>query len=278
MIKNLVFSGGGVKGISYLGIIKYIEEQKLLKNIENIAASSVGGIFALLITLGYSYEEQARLLFGINLNQLLNIYELNIKTFINNFGINSGENLNKLIKLLIKKKIGCEDITFKELYEKSKINLIITGTCLNKQCIEYFNYINNPDMFVSLALRITYSVPFIFDKVIYNNNVYVDGGLLKNFPMDYFKDDIKHTLGFSLRGKTELIELDNLDNYIISLLYVPSQSLHNKILEKYIKNIIIINTSIDTFKMDLNETEFNNLISIGYKTIEKFLSNNIYND
>ena len=32
MIENLVFSGGGTKCISYLGVIKYLEEHKLMKN------------------------------------------------------------------------------------------------------------------------------------------------------------------------------------------------------------------------------------------------------
>lgn len=278
MIKNLVLSGGGIKGIAYLGIMKYMQENDLLKNIENIAASSVGGIFGLLITLGYSYEEQSKLLNGIDLKNLLNIYEIDFKIFINSFGINSGENLNKLIKLLIKKKLDKDDITFKELYDKTKINLILTGTCLNKQCIKYFNYISTPDMLISLALKITYSVPFVFNKVYYNDDVYVDGGLLNNFPMDYFEDDIKNTLGFSLRGKTEITNLDNLDNYILSLLYVPSQSLHNKILEKYSKYIIIINVPIEIFDIELNTDEFNNIIEIGYNSIKKFLSNSIYND
>ena len=278
MIKNLVLSGGGIKGISYLGIVKYMEEHDLLKNIENIAASSVGGIFGLLITLGYSYEEQSKLLYGLDLKKLLNIYEIDFKTFINSFGLNSGENLNKLIKLLIKKKLNQDDITFKELYDKTKINLILTGTCLNKQCTKYFNYTSTPDMLISLALKITYSVPFVFNKVYYEDDVYVDGGLLNNFPMEYFEEDIKNTLGCSLQGKAEITNLDNLDNYIISLLYVPSQSLHNKILEKYSKNIIIINVPIENFDIELRPEQFNSIIEIGYNSIKIFLSNSIYNE
>ena len=48
MITNLVLSGGGIKGLSYIGVVKYLEEKKLLKNINKIAASSIGAIFGLL--------------------------------------------------------------------------------------------------------------------------------------------------------------------------------------------------------------------------------------
>ena len=41
MIKNLVFSGAGVKIYSFFGFIKYLEERELLKNIKAIVRTSV---------------------------------------------------------------------------------------------------------------------------------------------------------------------------------------------------------------------------------------------
>ena len=183
-----------------------------------------------------------------------------------------------MINLLIEKKFGKKTITFLELYKKTKVDLIITGTCLNKQRLRYFNYKNTPDMNVNLALRITYSVPFVFDKIYFENNVYVDGGLLNNFPLDYFKKSIKNTIGITLRDKIEINNLENLDNYILSLIYVSSQSYHNYILEKYKENIIIINLDIQIFDINISKDKFNDLIEIGYNSIKKFLSNYIYNE
>ena len=39
MITNLVFSGGGVKCISYIGLLKYFEENNMMKDIKNIAGN-----------------------------------------------------------------------------------------------------------------------------------------------------------------------------------------------------------------------------------------------
>ena len=62
-INKLVFSGGSTKGISYIGIIKGLEENNLFKNIKTFAGTSIGAIFSFLLTIGYDYY---------SLNTLLN--------------------------------------------------------------------------------------------------------------------------------------------------------------------------------------------------------------
>lgn len=274
-IKNLVLSGGGVKGISYLGIIKYLEEKNLLKDIKNIATSSVGAIFGLFIALGYTYVEQKMLLDEIKIIKLFNFYDINLNYFKNKFAIDNGQKISKFINLLILKKFGKANITFKDLYIKTNINLIITGSCLDKQELVYFNYLDTPDMPLEIALRITYSIPFVFDKVIYKKNIYVDGGLLNNFPIDYFEKNIEETLGVTLGGKKILSNLDNLDNYIMALIYAPSYSFHNLLLTKYEKNICIIDSDIDLLDININKQQILNLINKGYSCVDKFLSHNI---
>uniref|UniRef100_A0A6C0IWJ6 PNPLA domain-containing protein n=1 Tax=viral metagenome TaxID=1070528 RepID=A0A6C0IWJ6_9ZZZZ len=271
-IKNLVLSGGGVKGICYLGIIKYLEEKNIIKDIKNIVTSSVGAIFGLFIALGYTYLEQKTLLDEIKITKLFNLYNININHFTNKFGLDNGKKIDKFINLLISKKFGKSDITFLDLYKKSSINLIITGSCLNKQELVYFNYKDTPNMPLQIALRITYSLPFVFDKVTYEENIYVDGGLLNNFPIDYFKKNIKETIGITLTGKKILNDLHNLDNYIMALIYAPSYSFHNKLLSKYKENICIIDSDIDILDINLNKEEISILINKGYNCIDKFLS------
>jgi NTE family protein len=55
--KNLVFKGGGIRGIAYLGALEVINEKGLLAQAENVAGASAGAITALLVSLGYSFEE-----------------------------------------------------------------------------------------------------------------------------------------------------------------------------------------------------------------------------
>ena len=54
-IKCLTFSGGGIRGLSYIGCLKALEEFNILAQTECFVGTSVGAIFALLLNLGYCY-------------------------------------------------------------------------------------------------------------------------------------------------------------------------------------------------------------------------------
>ena len=64
---NLVFSGGGVKGIAYLGVMQALYKLDFIKNIKNVAGASAGSITALLIALNYSLEEMTNLFNKLNI-------------------------------------------------------------------------------------------------------------------------------------------------------------------------------------------------------------------
>ena len=53
-ITNLVFEGGGVKGIAYAGAIQVLEQQGMLSKIQGVAGTSAGAITACLLSLRYS--------------------------------------------------------------------------------------------------------------------------------------------------------------------------------------------------------------------------------
>ena len=44
-------------------------------------------------------------------------------------------------------------------------------------------------MDVLLAIRMSFSIPFVFTPVKYNNNFYVDGSVLNDFPIDLCDKD-----------------------------------------------------------------------------------------
>ena len=50
--KNLVFEGGGVKGIAYVGALEVLDREGILKDIKRVAGTSAGAMVAVLIGLG----------------------------------------------------------------------------------------------------------------------------------------------------------------------------------------------------------------------------------
>ena len=58
--KNLVFEGGGVKGVAYGGVFEVLEQKQITPQIEPTligAGTSAGAITATMMSLNYSAEE-----------------------------------------------------------------------------------------------------------------------------------------------------------------------------------------------------------------------------
>src|SRR5437870_13873229 len=56
-ITALVFEGGGIKGLAYIGVLQALEEKNLLKDVKWVAGSSVGAMTALMVALGYTQSQ-----------------------------------------------------------------------------------------------------------------------------------------------------------------------------------------------------------------------------
>ena len=51
VIKNLVLSGAELRGITYIGVIRAIEDLSIYDSLENILGVSSGAIFAMTLVL-----------------------------------------------------------------------------------------------------------------------------------------------------------------------------------------------------------------------------------
>src|SRR5688572_26513533 len=51
-IENLVFEGGGVKGIAYAGALDVLEQRALMAGVRGVAGTSAGAYTAMLVAVG----------------------------------------------------------------------------------------------------------------------------------------------------------------------------------------------------------------------------------
>ena len=125
MIDSLIFSVGGIDGLTYIGCLRALEECDELENVSTIIGCSSGSIISCLIVLGYKSNEIENIISEIDFGKIINI---NIDDFVNideDLGLENGEKLSKLISLFIYHKTGKKDLTFQELYDLTKKKLVI---------------------------------------------------------------------------------------------------------------------------------------------------------
>ena len=200
---GLVLSGGGAKGAAHIGVLKYIEECGI--PVDYIAGTSMGSIVGGMYALGYSSDEILDIINNIDWDRMISNdvdrkkisyskkYEkstqiINVpfslgaddsqmmqRSFRNSLpkGLVSGDNLINLFNSL---SVGYSDsLSFSEL----PVPFICVATNLMNGEAEVLD----KGVFAK-SLRASMAIPILFDPIKIGDNLYVDGGLVNNFPAE----------------------------------------------------------------------------------------------
>lgn len=188
--KNLVFEGGGVKGITYVGAMKVMEEKGILKNIKRVGGTSAGSINAVLFAAGFSNTETLNILKKLDFNEFKDdswgvLTDMN--RLKNEYGWYKGDFFRDWIGSLLKRKTGDANITFKALKELTNKELYVYASNLSTNFGEVYSPEHTPRTRVVDAVRRSMSIPLFFRALKDDrDDVFVDGGLINNYPVKLF--------------------------------------------------------------------------------------------
>lgn len=188
--KNLVLEGGGVKGIAYVGAMRILESKGILKNIVRVGGTSAGSINAVLFAAGYNNDETYKELKKLDFNDFKDdswgvLRDMN--RLKDEYGWYKGDFFRDWIGDLLKKKTGSSNITFKALHEQTGKELYVYASNLSTNFGEVYSPEHTPRMRVVDAVRRSMSIPLFFRAVRDDReDVFVDGGVINNYPVKLF--------------------------------------------------------------------------------------------
>ena len=189
--RNLVFEGGGVKGIAYVGALELLAERGWLDHIERVGGTSAGAINALLHALGFDLEQQHAILDSTDFRDFMDSQFgviRDLRRLARHFGWYRGDFFSSWLGELIARQLGHPKATFAELAAHRGIALSVIGTNLSTGYAEVFSAERHADLPVLEAIRISMSIPLFFAAVRHGprGDVYVDGGVQMNYPVKLF--------------------------------------------------------------------------------------------
>ena len=195
---NLVFEGGGVKGIAYVGALEVLQEEGILQNVKRVAGTSAGAMMAVLVGLRYTADEVKEILWDLNFKKFMDSsfgIVRDTKRLLEEFGWYKGDYFRNLMADLIKRKTGNGEITFNQLADMNKFRKIyLVGANLSTGTSETFCHGDDyGGMKIADAARISMSIPLFFASVKekgQENQFYVDGGLLDNYSIKTFDKEL----------------------------------------------------------------------------------------
>jgi NTE family protein len=205
--RNLVFKGGGVRGIAYMGALESLEEQGVLQNIERVAGSSAGAIAATLASFRLPVSETLKLFDSLDLakvpqtsksssksNKLPHLKNAdNVRRLIENYGWYSSSYFHEWLGEIIASQCGRNPCaTFNDFHLRGYRDLYVVAANLSRKRTDVFSYATTPDVAVADAVRLSMSIPLFFEAIRFDGkefgkgDYFVDGGLFNNYPLNLF--------------------------------------------------------------------------------------------
>lgn len=278
-INTLIFEGGGIKGLCYVGALKELEENNVIdikRNIKYVGGTSAGSIVATLIASNHSTSEMCDILLKTKWQKFKDggFFTSNVMRLIKKFGFYKGEYLERFIESVLYKKLSVKKITFAELYKLTNKHLKMVGTNLSQSKVMYMDHISTPDMPVSMGVRISSCIPVVFKPVKYNNDMCVDGGLLKNLDTRLFSSHPESNgIAFDLMDDVTNIYIPerNLSNYLLSIIQMLVKHVNKSEDNLGIECIYIDVSFINPLKFKLEDCEKKLLMIQGSHAVHKYI-------
>jgi predicted acylesterase/phospholipase RssA len=187
----VILSGGGIKGLAQLGVLHYYVEKGMLDidKISVYSGTSAGSIIALLLCCGYQPIDLLAEMYKIS--SIFRVSDIpNVWSLAANYGLMSISHFKKIVGDLVIAKLG-KIPTMMELKTLKNKTIIVSAVNITKSRVEYFSYKTRPNLNVVDAVMMSCNLPFIFEKLSFDGDYYIDGGLADNFPIDALSDEEK---------------------------------------------------------------------------------------
>ncbi len=204
---GVVLGGGGAKGASHIGVLKYLDEMGI--PVDYVAGTSMGSIIGGLYAMGYEPDEMTRLISNIQWNEMIgNKID---RTYLSKV-MRERRSTNVL-------NLPFGDGTLRKQAEKGNLLSQLPSAYVNNSslinlfndlCVGYQEEIDFDDMPIPFAcvatdlitgkevvlrqgsmptaMRASMAIPGVFAPVEIGQYVLVDGGLVNNFPADVLKE------------------------------------------------------------------------------------------
>jgi NTE family protein len=307
---DLVFEGGGVKGIGLAGAYAAIEERKFVP--KGVAGTSAGAITAALVAAGYSSAELHEILAKLPFEKFKDEGWLDrvpggkAASLLLEHGVYEGRFFQEWIaeKLAERKitKFGqLADDEAERPEDRWRLRVIASDVTCRRMLVLPQDAphlgIDPDEMEIAYAVRMSMSIPVFFEPVVHKNpetgedHVIVDGGMLSNFPVWLFdrhegeprwptfglllvEPEPRKPIGHRLDGDELDAKRGSLLDYVKSLAQTMMEAHDRLYVEQatYARTIAIPTLGVGTTEFTITPDRVRELYDSGFGAASEFLA------
>lgn len=267
MFDTLCLSGGGIKGLCHLSAINYFYKLGYLDfdKINKYVGTSIGSVICFILNIGHKPDDMVSFIKHFNFKVLEP--DIDLEKLFESYGLDDGKKMMEFISSFLEFKMNKKDITFSELYRltNKKIYIITTNYSKSKEVV--FSIDSHPNMSVLLAIRMSISIPTYFIPVKYEEDLYIDGGIVNNFGIKYCNPET--TLGIVCITKNNTSS--SFMDYAMGCINVSIMAFLNNMDTNFnYVEIVTDNLKIMEVSFDISKEQKDELFELGEKCAKKY--------
>ncbi|WP_295652365.1 patatin-like phospholipase family protein [uncultured Mucilaginibacter sp.] len=187
---GLALSGGGIRGVAHLGIMQALTDKGI--TFAHISGTSAGAIAAAFFAQGFTPKETLKIIVEAHLLRML-------RPSIGGTGFVSITHAEDFLK----------EYFPENSFKKLKIPINIASVDFGEGKLVYFN-----DGDLCKCLLASCCLPGIFRPIVMNGHMYVDGGLLNNFPVEPLVGVCDFIIGSSCNNMGTVTEIHSFGQMV----------------------------------------------------------------
>lgn len=276
---SLVIGPGGMRGYAIMGVLEVLEDNGKLLGVKHIVGCSVGSVIGYLKIVGYTIkqiteinffdQDTVREIITSTLADPLILFE----NILKKGGLIDMEVLYKVLQRLTHTKTGQNDITFQDLYNLSKTTFTVVTYDKTNRTVRYMNHIYTPDRLVGRSVIMSCSVPGVFQQILENGIIYLDGAVGNPYPVDFVDNGIDQVLGIYIEEDydSDAAPSNNILSNLMDIISIPVLEHRKRIIDRSTPNVRHICISCKSMVFLSDDTRKQELFEKGRRTAEDFL-------
>jgi NTE family protein len=248
---GVFLSGGGALGFAHIGMLQAMEEVGITP--DYVAGASMGALVGAVYSAGHSPEEIKKIVLDEKLYRKSRLFSLS-GAKVKGVSLSS----HKKVRRILEKYIGTDN--FAELqrhYMVSVSNLTQSTTEVKDSGGHLIDWV--------LA---SMSIPAVFEPVVMDGNIYIDGGSLNHFPTKEIREKVDILIGVDVMPERDTLVIKNIPDMISS--YVHSVAMISGKEGRALCDYLIDSPAINYYRI-MDFEKFEEIYNYGYETMKKYL-------
>ncbi len=271
------WSGGGMHGLTYIGVIKAMQDElggtraytDYLARVKGFAGTSIGAVVALTMVLHMNADEVEAVLNPYVCKPQRIAPHLDINRFIAQYGLDNGDAVRSMVAELLQQVGLCKTTTLGDLRRLLRCELSICTTNLQTGLPRYLSSETTPQLQVIEAVFMSLCLPVVYAPAKFEGGLYVDGALTENVPLCY--QDRANSLYVVFEQNERKLVIEQWSDYIEALV-----RLNAKQTIPHVGELLTIYMPQSLCEMriaprDLPYYVTRQLISMGYASFQRFI-------